>query len=53
MQIAGWNAPWKIASGAENFILQALQFQKMAVRHRLPGGAGMSHYGPNQCFVEG
>jgi hypothetical protein len=26
VQIANWCAPWKIASGAENLVLQALQF---------------------------
>jgi hypothetical protein len=29
MQIADLCAPWKFASGAENFVLQALQFQKV------------------------
>jgi hypothetical protein len=27
VQIANWCAPWKISNGAENFVLQALQFQ--------------------------
>jgi hypothetical protein len=26
VQIADWCAPWKISNGAENFVLQALQF---------------------------
>jgi len=25
----------------------------MAVRRKLPGEAGISHYGPSQCFLEG
>jgi hypothetical protein len=32
--------------------LQALQFQKMGVCRKLPGGAGRSHYWPNECFME-
>jgi hypothetical protein len=27
--------------------VQALQFQQMAVRRKLPGGVGISHFGPN------
>jgi hypothetical protein len=30
VQIANRCAPWKISNGAENFVLQALQFQQMA-----------------------
>jgi len=31
MQLAVRFAPWKLASNAENLVLQALQFQKMGV----------------------
>jgi hypothetical protein len=34
------------------FILQALQFQQMVVCRELPGGASISHYIPNEFFVE-
>jgi hypothetical protein len=27
VQIANLSAPWKISNGAENYVLQALQFQ--------------------------
>jgi hypothetical protein len=39
--------------GAEDSNLQALQFQQMAVRRKLPGGAGICHFGPHQGFIEG
>jgi hypothetical protein len=51
MQIAGRCAPWWITSDAENFVLQTLQFQKMAVRCDFPCGAGTGQYGPNQRSV--
>jgi hypothetical protein len=44
MQIADQCAPWKIASGAENLVLQVLQFQKVGVCRKFPGWAGISHY---------
>jgi hypothetical protein len=53
VQIANRCAPWKIFSGAENCILQALQFQQMVVCRELSGGASVSHDNPNECFVEG
>jgi hypothetical protein len=31
VQLADRCAPWKITSGAENLVLQALQFQKMGI----------------------
>jgi hypothetical protein len=31
-------APWKIASGKESFVLRALQFQKMDICSKFPGG---------------
>jgi hypothetical protein len=37
---------WKIASGAENLVLQALQFQQIV------GGPSMSYGTPNECFVK-
>jgi hypothetical protein len=53
MQFADWCAPWKIANDAENLVLQALQFHWMGICREIPGGAGISHYRPNQGFVEG
>jgi hypothetical protein len=41
MQFMTRCAPWKIASGVENFILLVLLFQKMAVFCRFPGGAAI------------
>jgi hypothetical protein len=52
VQIANRWAPWKISNGAENSVLQALQFQKMVVCCKLPGGESISHDAPNECFVE-
>jgi hypothetical protein len=43
MQIANRCAPWKISNGAENFVLQALQFQYMVVCCKHTGGASMRH----------
>jgi hypothetical protein len=45
MQIADWHVPWKIANGAENLGLQALQFQQMGICRKFPGGTSISHYG--------
>jgi hypothetical protein len=53
VQIANRCAPLKISDGVEKFVLQALQFQKMLISRELPGGASISHYNPNECFVEG
>jgi hypothetical protein len=39
MQFADWCAPWKFANSAENHVLQALQFQKIGVCRKFPGGA--------------
>ena len=52
MQIADRWAIWKAASSAENLVLQALQFRKVGECHKFPGGAGVSHYGLNECFME-
>jgi len=37
-------APWKVTNGAVILVLQVLQFQKIGICHKLPGGAGISHY---------
>jgi hypothetical protein len=44
VKIADRCAPWKIANGAENPVLQALQFQEVGVRRKFSGGANLSHY---------
>jgi hypothetical protein len=31
-------APWTLANGAENLVLQALQFQQMGISLKFPGG---------------
>jgi hypothetical protein len=51
-QIADRCAPWIIANGAENFVLQALQFYKMDICRKFPGGTNMSFYRSNESFVE-
>jgi hypothetical protein len=51
VQIANRCAPWKISNGAENFVLQALQFQLMVVCRKLPGGASISHDTPNELSL--
>jgi hypothetical protein len=38
MQFADWRVPWKIANGAENRVLQALQFQQMGICHEFKAG---------------
>jgi hypothetical protein len=53
LQIANGCAPWKISNGAENFVLQSLQFEYMVVCRKPPGGANISHGTPYECFVEG
>jgi hypothetical protein len=53
MQFSDWCAPWKIASGVENLVLQALQFQQMGICRKFPGGRSKSHYGSKERFVEG
>jgi hypothetical protein len=51
-----WKARIKVRHGklpgAENLILQVLQFQKMDFCHKFPGRASLSHYRSNQGFVE-
>jgi hypothetical protein len=44
VQLADWCAPWKFTSGAENLVLQVLQFQKVDVCRKFPGRASGSHY---------
>jgi hypothetical protein len=44
--------PWEIANGAENPVLQALQFQQMDFCRKFPGGTGISHSRPNESFVK-
>jgi hypothetical protein len=53
VQIANQCAPWKMLYVAENFVLQVLQYQQMVVGRKLPGGASISHYTPNECLMEG
>jgi hypothetical protein len=38
MQTTSRHAPWKIASYSENIVLQALQFEKLSVCLKFPGG---------------
>jgi hypothetical protein len=52
MQTTSRCAPWKIASYAENLVLQALQFEKMSVCRKFPGGVRIRHYGPYKCLVK-
>jgi hypothetical protein len=52
MHITDRCAPRKIAGGAENLILQPLQFQYVEFCRKFPGRASISHYGSNQGFVE-
>jgi hypothetical protein len=40
----GLFAPWLVTSGAGDSVLQALQFQNMADRRKLPRGAGKSFW---------
>jgi hypothetical protein len=47
-----WCAPWKIANRADNLFFQALQFEEMDVCHKFLGGTSISHYRPNESFVE-
>jgi hypothetical protein len=44
VQIAYWCAPLKISCGAENRILQALQFQVVGVCRKFLDGASINHY---------
>jgi hypothetical protein len=36
-----------------SFVLQALQFYWMVICRKFPDGASISHYSPNDFFVEG
>jgi hypothetical protein len=53
VKISNRCAPWKMSSGAEKFVLQALQFQNMVICRELPGRASISHFTSNVCFAEG
>jgi hypothetical protein len=53
VQIADRCVPWKISNGAENLVLQALQFQEVGVRRKFPGGASIGNYWSNQRSMEG
>jgi hypothetical protein len=53
MHITNRSVPWKFANGPENLVLQATKFQQMCICHKFPGGTGLSHYGPNESFMEG
>jgi hypothetical protein len=44
IQFAGWCALWKVTSGVETIVLQALQFLKVGVCCELPGRKGISYY---------
>jgi hypothetical protein len=35
MQFSDWCAPWKVANGAENLVLQVLQFQQVGICSKL------------------
>jgi hypothetical protein len=60
MHISNRCAPWNIANGAENPVLQALQFQQMGFCRKFPGGtlhkallrSAMTYAGPVWEFVE-
>jgi hypothetical protein len=51
MQFSDQCAPWKIANGAENLVLQALQFQQMGICRKFPDERSISYYESNECFV--
>jgi hypothetical protein len=36
VQLADRRGPWKFTNGAENSVLQALQFQKVGICHKFP-----------------
>jgi hypothetical protein len=43
VQLADRCAPRKFANSVENLVLQALQFQKVGICRKFPGGASQSH----------
>jgi hypothetical protein len=47
MQFSDRCAPWKIASGVENLVLQELQVQRMDLCRKFLRGTSISHYGSN------
>jgi len=51
--IVGRHASWKVTNGAENLILQTLQFLNIGVCRKLPGGLDISQHWPREHFVEG
>jgi hypothetical protein len=52
MQFAGWYVPWKVASGEENLVLQALQFQKIGVS-AVNFQDWLACHRSRECFMEG
>jgi hypothetical protein len=44
MQFADLREPWEITNCAQKFVLQALQFQKVDICRKFPGGADISYY---------
>jgi hypothetical protein len=53
VQIADLCAPWKISNGGKNLVLQSLQFYEVDVCRKFLGRVSISHYRPNQFFMEG
>jgi hypothetical protein len=44
VQLADQCALWKFTNGAENLVLQELQFQKVDICSKFPGAASISYY---------
>jgi hypothetical protein len=42
----------KFSNGAENLVLQALQFHWTVICRKFLGGIRISYYSPNECFME-
>jgi hypothetical protein len=53
MHISNWCVLWKFANGAENRVLQWLQFHYMSICREFPDGRGINHYRSNESFTEG
>jgi hypothetical protein len=43
----------RITNGAKKLVLQAPNFHWMGICRNFPGVASISHYTPNECFVDG
>lgn len=43
----------EFANGAENLVLQALQFSLMSIYRKFPGETCVSHYISNEDFMKG